>query len=202
MHPNPEINPVSKATRAVASTGSAAQATTLARDTQALEDYTLASLEYLDATAAHHRADAIMYRALAHAHRLDPFLVPSDRTWMARAADDRAESSVDQALTIEQRADRIRTQTPAAAGRESPMAVIVVTVLRDRIRQTARLVAGHTRSASRSWQRIGANSWKSRDPEWAEHDGRIGLELAEYMDALELPTRVAAMLPLPREGAV
>lgn len=89
--------------------------------------------------------------------------------------------------------------TPALDLARAPdaMAVIVITVRRDRIEQTARLVMGGTHTAARAWERAGAGSWKSRDPEFGLHEERLGLELTEYMDALELPARVAAMLPRP-----
>lgn len=83
-----------------------------------------------------------------------------------------------------------------------PMAVIVITIRRDSIEQHARLVMGGTHSANRSWQRTGAGSWNTHDAEFIEAEDRIGLELAEYMDALDLPNRVASMLPRPATPAV
>ncbi|MGH8076727.1 MAG: hypothetical protein ACREPE_05310 [Lysobacter sp.] len=160
-------------------------------------EYTIANLSYFDALARRHRADASVYRALADAHRQDPFLVATERTRLAELADRRAWSSMEEALAVEQRAQRIRAEHligPTAMS--SPMAVIVVTVLRDRIEQTARLVLDGTRRVSRSWQRMGHSSWKSCDPDWNAHEDWIGIELADYMDRLTLPASVAAALPM------
>lgn len=81
-----------------------------------------------------------------------------------------------------------------------PMAVVVITIRRDRIEQVARLLMGGTHSASRVWERAGRCSWQSRDPDFGLHEERLGLELAEYMEALDLPTRVADMLPRPAQN--
>lgn len=78
---------------------------------------------------------------------------------------------------------------------KAPMAVIVLTVQRDLITQTAHLVMGGMHTATRQWKRLGPGSWSSKDPEWMAHEDRIGVELAEYMDMLSLPSRIAAMLP-------
>lgn len=101
-----------------------------------------------------------------------------------------------------------QASTPCNAGGgtpiDAPMAVIVTTVHRDRIQQTARMVLGGTQTATRTWtrDRPSGGSWKSRDMDWHDHEDRIGIELAEYMHALDLPTRVAAMLPrLPGDDA-
>lgn len=92
--------------------------------------------------------------------------------------------------------------TTAAAGvvpPAEPMAVIVITVRRNSIEQHARLVMGGTHSANRSWFRLreGSEGWACRDAEFMAAEDRIGLELAEYMEGLALPNRVASMLPRP-----
>lgn len=81
-----------------------------------------------------------------------------------------------------------------------PMAVVVITIRRDRIEQVAQLLMGGIHSASRVWERAGRGSWQSRDPDFEMHEERLGLELAEYMEALDLPMRVADTLPRPAQN--
>ena len=78
-----------------------------------------------------------------------------------------------------------------------PMAVVVMVITKDRITQHAHLHLhlGGLHAATRNFVRTGANSWHSRDPEFIAHDERIGIELAEFTDALDFPSRVADMLP-------
>ena len=75
------------------------------------------------------------------------------------------------------------------------LAVIVTVVTADKITQRAQLHMGGVHSAARDWHRVGAGSWRSKDADFIEAEDRLGVELAEYMDLLDLPTRVADMLP-------
>lgn len=81
-----------------------------------------------------------------------------------------------------------------------PSAVIVITVHHDTITQCARVVLGESHTVSRTWQRIGRGLWQSHDPEFIEAEDRIGPELAEYLDGLDLPTDVADLLPRPAQN--
>ena len=78
---------------------------------------------------------------------------------------------------------------------ELPMAVVVMVITKDQITQHAHLHLGGFHPATRNFARIGPNSWKSRDPEFQAHEERIGIELAEFVDALDFPSRIADMLP-------
>ena len=78
---------------------------------------------------------------------------------------------------------------------ELPMAVVVMVITKDRITQHAHLHLGGLHAATRDFVRTGPESWKCRDPEFIAHDERIGIELAEFVDAIDLPSRVANMLP-------
>lgn len=177
-------------------TGTSPQASTRSNEAeQAMVRYTGASLDYLEAVAARHRAEEAMYRALAHAHRVDPHLTSADRLLLADSTDHRAEDAAQQALVAQGRADALRKEFPYLATEAS--AVVVITIRRDRIDQTARLAMGATVSASRAWSRTGASSWRTVDPDWSTHEERIGLELVELMDELPMADRVAAMLPRP-----
>ena len=78
---------------------------------------------------------------------------------------------------------------------ELPMAVIVMVITKDHITQHAHLHLGGFHPSTRNFVRNGPNSWRSKDPEFIAHEQRIGIELAEFADALDFPSRVADMLP-------
>jgi len=196
MQPNTDTTPATAHPLAAQDTGAAAQATTANPDAQAVQAYTLASIAYLEATAARYRAEEAEARAHAAAHRADPYHTQPERMLLGQLADNRGDSAAARAQTFQFRADSLRADLPASA-HPAPMAVIVLTVQRDRIQGTARLVMGGTRTVSRSWDRVSDRAWRSRDREWSESEDRIGVELCEYMDALSLPDRVANMLPRP-----
>lgn len=78
---------------------------------------------------------------------------------------------------------------------ELPMAVIVMVITKDHITQHAHLHLGGFHPSTRNFVRTGPNSWRSKDPEFITHEQRIGIELAEFADGLDFPSRVADMLP-------
>lgn len=81
---------------------------------------------------------------------------------------------------------------------EEPLALVVVAVTRNRITVQAALHMGGHQLVQRRWDRVdnhGSSAWSSRDPEFIAHEERIGIELAEFADAIDLPDRVANMLP-------
>ncbi len=82
-----------------------------------------------------------------------------------------------------------------------PMAVVVMVITRDRITQHAHLHLGGLHSAHRNFVRGERGFWNSRDPEFILAEDRIGVELAEFVDRLDFPGRVAEMLPrLPADS--
>lgn len=84
---------------------------------------------------------------------------------------------------------------PAAA---QPMATITMLVFPDRIFLSGSLEFGRsTRRVMRHWDRITPGTWRTNDPEFIAAEGRIGLELAEFLDGIDLPHKVADMLPRP-----
>lgn len=87
-------------------------------------------------------------------------------------------------------------------GAELPMAVLVTVITADRITQHAHLHLGGLHTAMRDWRRTGKGSWESRDEEFIAAEERIGLELAEYADLMDLPTRIANMLPRAPASAI
>ncbi|HZH44282.1 MAG TPA: hypothetical protein VEY50_09395 [Lysobacter sp.] len=193
MQPQNET-PATAQTPEAPGTGAAAQATT--PDSRA---FLLASVAWLEATRSRHVADEAVYRALARAHRADPHITnETEREHLVEAALRRADEAATFAAATGRRIEALRGPDPVAGALADiePMATVVITVLRDRITQTARLVLGRAQTVTRMWTREG-NSWRSRDPDWGLQEERLGIELAEYMDALDLPTRVADLLPRP-----
>ncbi|MGO4222113.1 hypothetical protein AB4Y64_09715 [Lysobacter sp. TAF61] len=202
MHPMTDTTPATAHTPATIDTGAEVQAITPREPApEAVQAYTLASVAYLEATAARYRAEETEARAHAAAHRADPFHTPAERVLLSKLAENRGDNAAQRAQAFQYRADGLRADCPAATT-IPPMAVIVLTVQRDRIQQTARLVMGGTRSVQRTWERVGDRSWRSRDADWSEAEDRIGVELCEYMDAVSLPDRVANMLPRPPASKV
>lgn len=179
-------------------TGAGADAITRRPDTERVHAFTQASVHWLELQAAARRADAAMYQALARAHEADPFLADPSRGVLIDSARERADACEEAARALDARAAVLRQDLPPPAPlQEPPLAVVVLTVERDRIVQTARLVMGGTHTCKRTWTRQGTCSWRTTDPEWLAGENRIGLELAEFMDDVDLPTRVADMLPRP-----
>lgn len=80
-------------------------------------------------------------------------------------------------------------------------AVVMLHIHRDRVALIATLdMGGHT-TVSRTWVADGSGVWRSRDQEFIAAEDRIGVEMAEYLDGLTLPFRVAQMLPKPPTAA-
>ncbi|MGO1072687.1 hypothetical protein [Lysobacter sp. CA199] len=196
MQPHTDQSPVTAQTPAVPSAGAVAQATTGPATPEQLQAYALACVEHFEANAARHRAEEIEYRALAKAHRADVHMVPADRLLLSLQAEQRGDRAGELANDALGRADALRQSFPGLPQTPQPMAVIVTTIQRDRIQQTARLIMGRATSASRTFTRLG-NLWKCRDRDWPAHEEAIGVELVEHMEAFPLPDRVAEMLPRP-----
>lgn len=79
--------------------------------------------------------------------------------------------------------------------------IVMLQIQRDRIAIVATLDMGGVHAVTRTWSLEAPGVWRSRQPEFAAAEDRIGIELAEYLDTLDLPTRVAAMLPKPPTAA-
>lgn len=75
--------------------------------------------------------------------------------------------------------------------------VVMLQIQRDRIAIVATLDMGGLHTVTRTWSMESPGVWRTRQPEFAAAEERIGIELAEYLDALHLPTLVAVMLPKP-----
>ena len=189
-------------------TGPGAEANTAAT-LAGLAAFSAATATYLDAEAALREAQARVHVALAESYQADPHLSAGARLPLVDAALHCALTAEDEAASFRRRARKIRREamlelapTAAAAEASEACAVVVVTIKRDQIRQVATLHMGGAHSVGRTWEPTSGGGWRSRDPEWIEGEERIGLELAEFMDAMPFPGRVAKMLPRrPGPGA-
>lgn len=78
----------------------------------------------------------------------------------------------------------------------APIAIITTVVAHDQITTTVQLLMGGSHhTAQRTWVRQGAHSFQCMQRDFIAREDDLGLELAEYADALDLPVRVANMLP-------
>jgi len=80
-------------------------------------------------------------------------------------------------------------------------AAVLIHISRDRIAFSATLDMGGLQSVTRTFTADSNGGWRSQQPDFIAAEERIGVELAEYLDGLDLPTRVAAMLPRPATPA-
>ncbi len=85
--------------------------------------------------------------------------------------------------------------------RDQCSVLVMLQIRRDRIAVVATLDMGGLHTVSRTWSAESPGIWNTRDQEFIQAEDRIGVELAEYLDGLELPFRVARMLPRPATAA-
>lgn len=88
-----------------------------------------------------------------------------------------------------------------ASPRGECSAVVMLHIRRDRVALVATLDMGGLCTVSRTWSAESPGVWRTRDQEFIAAEDRIGVELAEYLDGLNLPFRVAQMLPKPPTAA-
>ena len=96
---------------------------------------------------------------------------------------------------------QLDTRPAAATSQPDCSAMVMVQIRRDRIAVVATLDMGGLQTVSRTWVLESPGVWRSHDQYFIAAEDRIGVELAEYLDALELPLRVARMLPRPASAA-
>lgn len=186
-------------------TGTGAQASTPSPRPSAYAEchhYIRVSIRQLEAVVRRCRAEAQEHRLMAEAHRADPFLSPSERDLYAGHAEQRARRADEYGDLVQRRVDGMRREYPAAALSEPPAAEVRMHIQRDEIALSAQLrMGGAQHAVTQRWLREpGRPGWRSADPVWGLAEARLGLELAEYMEALDLPTRVADMLPRPAQN--
>lgn len=94
----------------------------------------------------------------------------------------------------------VRRQHADVLATEPPHARVTFDIGHNSITTSVALNMGNTISASRTWCRTGKVSWSTVECDFAQRSPNLGAELAEFVDAIDLPTRVADMLPTRRHG--
>jgi hypothetical protein len=186
--------PSTISTAQASGTGPAAEASTYLYHPDELAEYQAANIDTLEADLGRAHACAASARAHARCVLANPYLDESQRQTIAATFQTNLEFWTQFAAELRKRLALLRPQ--AQVETSEPVAIIVISVQRDHIQQTAKLQMGGTSTVTRHWDRVGAHSFQSADRnDWAEFEERIGVELAEYMDGLGLPMKVADMLP-------
>lgn len=83
---------------------------------------------------------------------------------------------------------------------EPPTARITIDVGHDDMHFGAALHMGATFTASRHFQRAPTGGWFSTETDFAAREVALPPELAEFIDAIDLPAKVADLLPRRRAG--
>lgn len=95
----------------------------------------------------------------------------------------------------------IRASHADLFAQERPHATVTIEVHHDQILMRAALCMGNSITVSRRWDRADGGGWKSNGDDFASRELNTSVELAEFADGIDLPTRVADMLPRTRHGA-
>ncbi|HEY4583952.1 MAG TPA: hypothetical protein VIG88_14000 [Lysobacter sp.] len=181
------ITPATAPRPADPATGAGAQATTR---TEVL----WARIHFFEAQRDQHRAQATVQDALIHSYAVDPSLPAPERLILTECAQFEAQQAREAAELADGKAIELRGQLPRGEAQDA-CAIGVVTIQRDRIVLTAKLVMGGTHTVTREWTRLESGGWRSRGPEFITAEERLGVEFAEWMDSIDVPGRVATMLP-------
>lgn len=95
---------------------------------------------------------------------------------------------------------QVRSHHADVLATEPPHARVTFDIGHNSITASVALSMGNTISASRTWARTGKVSWNSLECDFAQRRPNLGTELAEFVDGIDLPIRVADMLPVQRHG--
>lgn len=200
MQPRTDLRPDTAAPEREIDTGTAEKAITR-RVRPDAPGYYPARLRYLRvqlqrvrAEEREHEALAAMYRAAGHAN-------DGDRHMLATLADRDTGNARQLAERIERDIETLTTEHPEALLGTDPHAVVTITIERDRIVTVAALHMGRIVHATQTERRNDRLFWRCHDPEWNECRARLGDEFVEFLESIDLPRRVADMLPRPATPA-
>lgn len=137
------------------------------------------------------------HRVLGMMRKLSP--IAADQTFVMLA---HREHSLRGARTlVSDIASQVRALHADLYAQEPPHATVTIEVRRDQIHMRAALSMGSSVTATRDWHRDTGGAWRSKDPDFAARELTTGVELAEFVDAIDLPMRIADMLPRKTHGA-
>lgn len=195
------MQPTTAAPHTATDTGAGGEAITPAAVRPA-PSYHAARLRYLQAQLLRARAEENEHGALAAVSLAAGDTSDGDRHMLAALAQRDADTARKLADRIERdMADLVRLHPDAVLGIE-PHAVVTITIRRDEITTRAMLCMGQLYHASHTESRSGRMFWRSTDADWIVHEEKLGTELVEFLESIDLPTGVANMLPRPATAAI
>jgi hypothetical protein len=194
MQPTTDTRPATAAPHATTDTGAGAKAIT-ANTAPLTAEYYAARLRYLQAQLQRARAQEAEHGALVAMYRAAQHASDGDRHMLATLAERDQHNARECAKRTEQHIDALLRDHPEALQGVEPHAVVTITIRRDEITTRATLHMGHQFNAQQTERRQDRLFWRSPDPDWVDHEDTLGIELVEFLDGIDLPRRVADMLP-------
>lgn len=199
MQSTTDTRPETTAPHATTDTGAGAQASTAATApftaAPLSAEYYAARLRYLQAQLQRARAQEAEHSALVAMYRAAHHASDGDRHMLATLAECDAQTAHASAVRVEQLIADLLREHPEALQAVEPYAVVSITIRRDEITTRATLHMGHQFHAQQTERRQSQMFWRGVDPEWITHENTLGIELVEFLDGIDLPLRVADMLP-------
>ena len=194
MQSTTDTRPATAAPHATTDTGAGAKAIT-ATAAPLTAEYYAARLRYLQAQLLRARAQEAEHGALVAMYRAANHASDGDRHMLATLAERDQKAASDNAKRIERHISELLRDHPEAMLGVEPHAVVTITIRRDEITTRATLHMGHQFNAQQTARRQERVFWRTPDADWVEHEDTLGIELVEFLDGIDLPRRVADMLP-------
>ncbi len=194
MQPTTDTRPATAAPSDTTDTGAGAKATT-ANAAPLTAEYYAARLRYLQAQLTRARAQEAEHGALVAMYRAANHASDGDRHMLATLSERDQHNARECGKRTEQHIDALLRDHPEALQAVEPHAVVTITIRRDEITTRATLHMGHQFHAQQIERRQDRLFWRSPDADWVDHEDTLGIELVEFLDGIDLPRRVADMLP-------
>lgn len=140
---------------------------------------------------------AQVHRALGMMRKLSP--IAADQTFLMLAHREHSLRGV--RTLVSDITSQVRALHADLYAQEPPHATVTIEVRRDQIHMRAALSMGSSVTATRDWNRDSNGGWRSKDQDFAARELTTGVEVAEFVDGIDLPTRIADMLPRKTHGA-
>lgn len=200
MQPSTDPRPDTATPERAGDTGTAAQAITR-REPPPAPGYYTARLRYLQAQLLRARAEEQEHKALSAMYHAAQHACDGDRHMLATLADRNASNARTLGDRIERDIEALAREHPEALLGIDPHAVVTMVIRRDEITTRVMLCMGTAAHAHQTERRQQNMFWRCVDPEWIDHRDRLGTELVEFLESIDLPSRVADMLPRPATAA-
>ena len=199
MQPTTDTRPATAAPSETTDTGAGAKAIT-GNTAPLTAEYYAARLRYLQAQLQRARAQEAEHGALVAMYRAAQHASDGDRHMLATLAERDQHNARECARRTEQHIGALLRDHPEALRAfephaVEPHAVVTITIRRDEITTHATLHMGFQFHGQQTERRQDRLFWRSTDADWVEHEYTLGIELVEFLDGIDLPRRVADMLP-------